>query len=162
MGTNEIAVRRTKAIFEELEHLQDSIRQRAFDLFRERGDWLGGPLANWLTAEREMVWTPAIEVRQKDSEVEVLAATPGVEAKDLDVEVTPDDLLIQAHIGHRHTPAEGEVSVCEFKSGQLFRSIHFPQRIDTQSVKADYRNGMLHLTAAVAASAAHRVDVTAG
>lgn len=162
MGSNDVVIRRTKAVFDELEHLQDSIRQRAFDLFKERGDRGGGPLANWLTAEREMVWTPAIEMRQKASQVEVLAATPGVEPKDLDVEVTPDDLLIQAHIGHRHTAEEGEVSVCEFTGGQLFRSIHFPRRIDPDSVKADYRNGMLHLTASIAKPPAHKVDITAG
>ena len=114
-----------------------------------------------LAAERELVWKPAVELRQKDGQFEVLAATPGVEAKDLDVQITPEDLLITADIHHEHTAEEGAVQLCEFKAGKLFRSVHFPEKIDPESVKAEYRNGMLRLTAAVAKAAPTEVDVKA-
>ena len=97
-----------------------------------------------------MVWRPAIELRQKDNQFEVLTATPGVSAKDLDVQITPEDLLIKADIHHEHNRRKGAVQVCEFDGGGLFRSIHFPEKIDPASVKAEYRDGMLRLTAAIA------------
>jgi HSP20 family protein len=96
-----------------------------------------------------VVWSPAI-YGGKDSQFEVLAAAPGVEAKDLDVQVTPDDLLIKAGINHQHTGDEGDVRVCEITGAKLFRSIYFPEAIDPNSVKVEYRNGLLHLTAAIA------------
>ena len=161
MARNDVKVRKAETIFDELEELHNVISRRAYDLFRRRGDLWGGPLADWLSAERQLVWKPAIELRQKGNRFEVLAATPGVEAKDLDVQITPEDVLIKADIGHTHTPEEGAVELCEFNGGQLFRSIHFPERIDRDSATAEYRNGMLRVTASVAKSAAQKVEIQA-
>jgi HSP20 family protein len=155
-----IALRKAETIFKELDQLQTAIKRRAYDLFRKRGDPWGGPLADWVDAERQLVWKPAIELRQKDGQFEVLAATPGVDAKDLDVQITPDDVLIKADIHHKHTPEEGAVQVCEFNGGQLFRSVHFPEKIDPNSAAAEYRNGMLRLTASIAKPAARKVEIT--
>ncbi len=161
MATNDIALRKAETIFNELEQLHNAINRRAYDLFRKRGDLWGGPLADWLNAERQLVWQPAIELRQKDNQFEVLAATPGVEAKDLDVQITPEDVLIKADIGHKHTPEEGAVQRCEFTGGQLFRSIRFPEKIDPDSATAEYRNGMLRLTASIAKPATQKIEIKA-
>jgi HSP20 family protein len=161
MARNDIAVRKAETIFNELEQLRNAINRRAYDLFRKRGDLWRGSLSDWLNAERQLVWQPAIELRQKDNQFEVLAATPGVEAKDLDVQITSEDLLIKADIGHKHTPEEGAVQLCEFNGGQLFRSIHFPEKIDPDSATAEYRNGMLRLTASIAKPAAQKVEIKA-
>ena len=162
MARNDVALRKAATILNELDQLHTTISRRAFDLFRKRGDLWGGPLADWLNAERQLVWKPAIELRQKDGQFEVLAATPGVEAKDLDVQITPDDVLIKADIHHKHTPEEGAVQECEFNAGQLFRSVHFPERVDPDSAAAEYRNGMLRVTASIAKPAAQKVEITAG
>ena len=161
MARNNIELRMADSIFEELDQLQRAISRRAYDLFRNRGTPWGSALADWLNAERELVWKPAIELRQKDNQFEVLAATPGVEPKDLDVQITPEDLLIRADIDHEHTAEEGAVHVCEFNGGKLFRSIHFPEKIDPNSVKAEYRNGLLRLTAAIAKAVPTKVEVKA-
>jgi HSP20 family protein len=159
MAKNDIQLKKTDTIFEELDRLHRAISQRAYDFFRNQES--RGPLADWLTAEHELVWKPAIEVRTKDNQFEIHVATPGVDAKDLDVQITPEDLLVQAKIDHEHTAQKGDVQVCEFKRGKLFRSIHFPAKIDPESVKAEYRNGMLRLTAAIAKAAPTKVDIKA-
>ena len=162
MAKSDIELRKTDTIFDELNRLHQEVNRRAFELFRNRGPLWDSPLADWLNAERELVWKPAVEVRQKDNQFEVLAAVPGVEAKDLDVQVTPEDILIKAEVDHEHTAEEGAVHLCEFKCGKLFRSVHFPEKIDPNSVKAEYRNGMLRLTAAIAkATAAQKIEVKA-
>jgi HSP20 family protein len=145
----------------ELETLHRRIRQHAYELFEGRHGLLGDPFRDWLTAERELIWRPPVELRQKDDSFELLAATPGVEAKDLDVQITPEDVLIQADIHHRHTPAKGTVHVCEFTGGKLFRSIHFPQPIDPASARAEYKNGLLHVTAVIAKAQPRKVEIGA-
>ena len=157
-----ITPRKVETIFNELDQLRHAISRRAYDLFRNRRGLWGGPLADWLNAERQLIWKPAIELRQKDGQFEVLAATPGVDAKDLDVQITPDDVLIKADIHHKHTPEEGVVQACEFNGGQLFRSAHFPEKVDPNSAAAEYRNGMLRLTASIAKPAARKVEITTG
>jgi HSP20 family protein len=161
MARNDVALRKAETIFNELDQLHTAVSRRAYDLFRNRGSRWAGSLADWLNAERQLVWKPAIELRQKDTQFEVLAATAGVEAKDLDIQITPEDVLIKADIHHKHMPEEGAVQVCEFTEGQLFRSIHFPETVDPDSATAEYRNGMLRITASIAKPAAKKVEIAA-
>lgn len=84
-----------------------------------------------------------------------------MEAKDLEVQITPDDLMIKADVNHEHTATEGAVHRCEFTGGKLFRSVHFPEQIDPNSVKVEYRNGLLRLTAAIAKTQPTKVEIKA-
>ena len=43
----------------------------------------------------------------------------------------------------------------------MFRSIPFPEAIDPNSAKVEYRNGMLRLTAAIATAAPKRIEIKA-
>ncbi len=162
MARGDIEVKKTETMFNELDRLHQAISRRAYDLFRNGGTLWSSALTDWLTAEQELVSKPAVELRQKDTQFEVLAALPGIEAKDLDVQITPEDLLIKAETTHEHTTDTGTVHLCEFDSGKIFRSIHFPEKIDPNSAKAEYRNGMLRLTAAIAkAATAQKVEIKA-
>ena len=162
MAKGDIEVKRGDTIFNELDRLHQAISRRAYDLFRSGGTLWGGAFGDWLTAEHELISKPAVELRQKDGQFEVLAALPGVEAKDLDVQITPEHLLIKAETSHEHAAETGTVHVCEFDAGKIFRSIRFPEKIDPDSAKAEYRNGMLRLTAAIAkAATAQKVEIKA-
>lgn len=162
MARGDIDVKRADTIFDELDRLHQAVSRRAYDLFRNGGTLWGNALTNWLTAEQELISKPAVELRQKDSQFEVLAALPGVEATDLDVQITPDDVLMKAETAHEHAVDAGTVHLCEFEGGKIFRSIHFPEKIDPNSAKAEYRNGMLRVTAAIAKAAiAQKVEIEA-
>lgn len=50
--------------------------------------------------------------------------------------------------------------LCEFVNGSLFRSYTFPEPVDPARVSAEYRNGMLQVTAPLARPAA-KVEVRA-
>lgn len=161
MAKNEIEVKKTDSIFDELNRLHQSISKRAYDLFRNSRNW-GGELADWLSAERELITKPAVELRQKDGHFEVMAALPGIDAKDLDVRITPDDLLIEAETTHEDKTDKGTVHISEFSSGQVFRSVHFPEPIDPNTAKAEYKNGILEVTATIAkAASAKKVEIKA-
>jgi HSP20 family molecular chaperone IbpA len=52
----------------------------------------------------------------------------------------------------------------EIRTGQVFRSIRFPETIDTGTAKAEYKDGMLRLTMAIAKNAtttAKKVNIKA-
>jgi HSP20 family protein len=157
-----LPIKKTESIFDELEKMQDRLMQRAYDIFRTNGGSVGRDLADWLEAERELVWRPNIELEEKDNEFRLKVAVPGVDPKDIDIEVSPQDILVKAELRHEHKEKKGEIHTCEFASGNLFRSIHLPKRIDTDKVKAEFKNGMLTLKAAVAEQArAKKVAVDA-
>ena len=154
-----VPLQKRGSILDELEAMQRQITQRAFDVFNRRGAALGRALDDWLVAEREIVWKPAVEVSEKDDEFLVEAALAGVDAKQVDVQVTPDGLLIRGDTTHQHSSDE-KVYVCEFRPGKLFREVRFPRKIDPDKVRVDYRDGLLRLWAPVAKEArARKVEV---
>jgi HSP20 family protein len=148
-----VPVRKTKSIFDELGKMQDRIVRRAYEIFSENRETFGGSLDNWLKAERELVWKPAVELAEKDGQFVLEVAASGVDPKDINIEVTAEDILIRADVHHEHKEKKGEIYICEFANGNLFRSIHLPKKIDPDKVKAEFKNGMLTLKAAVAEEA---------
>ena len=157
-----LKTRRAERLIDEVERLQKQITERAYEMFRKRGALLGAALDDWLTAEKQTIWKPAIEVRQKDNAFIIEAAVAGVEPGELDIQVTPDTVLIKAETTHAHADKKGAVHVCEFEPGPLFRLIRLPAPIDPDGVKAEYRNGLLRITAAMtAAKRAKTVEVKA-
>jgi HSP20 family protein len=141
---------------------EDRVMRRAYDIFRGNGTSIGRELDDWLTAERELVWKPAIELAEKDNQFQVKVAVAGIDPKDIKVEVTGDDLLVKGETRSEKKEEKGDVYTSEFQSGSLFRSIHLPKKIDADKVKADLKNGLLTITAPIAEEAKTRkVNVTA-
>jgi HSP20 family protein len=148
-----VPIRKSKSVFDEIDRMHDRVMRRAYDIFTSNGGLFGKDFDDWMQAERELVWRPAVELTEKDDTLYLEVAAPGVDPKELDVEVTPDDILIRADVHHEHKEKKGEVYVCEFAHGNLFRSIHLPKKIDPEKVKAEFKNGLLTLNAPVAEEA---------
>ncbi len=154
--TATVPVKKTESIFSDLENIHDRIMKRAYDIFAENGMQHGNDLEHWLEAERELVWKPEIELSEENNEYKLKVAVVGMDAKDLKVEVTVNDLVIKGETQHEHKDDKDQVHTSEFRSGSLYQSIHFPKPIDPNKVKAELSNGMLTLTAAISGEAAPR------
>ncbi len=157
-----LSIKKTESIFDEMNRLHDRIMKRAYELFDGNGHAFGKDVDDWLQAEKELVWKPAIELEEIDNGIRLQIATPGIDPSDLDIEVTPEYILVKAETRHEHKEQKGQVHVCEFTSANLFRSVQLPKRIDPDKVKAEFKNGMLALTAAIAKEAqARKIEVKA-
>jgi HSP20 family protein len=155
-----IRFRTVDSVLDDIEVMQRRIAERAQKIFRERGGALGHAVEDWLTAERETIWRPAVEVRRTKDAFIVEAAVAGLDPKQFDVRVTPTELLLAADVHHSDREQDGEVVLCEFVNGPLFRSYMFPEPIDAARVSAEYRNGLLRITAPLA-HPARRVEIHA-
>lgn len=149
------------SLFDECRRLERRIAERAFAIFQARGAQLGAAIDDWLKAERDTVWRPAIEVTQHDGQLVIEAAVAGVDPGVLDIQATADTLLIKAEIRHEHTAAKGVVHVCEFQPGHLFRAVTLPVAIDPERVTAEYHHGLVRIRAALAAERTRTVPVRA-
>jgi HSP20 family molecular chaperone IbpA len=143
-----IQVQNVETVASEIEALQRQIASRAEQLHDERGG-SGQPLEDWLAAEQEMIWRPAMQVQQNDAAYVVEAAVAGLEPGQIIVRMAPNDVLIRAEVHHRHQHT-GDTPLCEFSPGPLFRSYHFTHPVDPAQARADYRNGLLRITAPLA------------
>jgi len=154
-----LPVRKTESILEKIQDAENRIRARAFELFAGNG-LFDRDLENWLKAEDELTLRPSIELCEKDKQFKLKISVPGVEPKAIDIEATPDAILVKAELHHEHDTQEGDVHTCEFRLGSLFRAIQLPKKIDPDKVKAEVKNGMLLLTADIAEpSRARKVSV---
>lgn len=151
-----VSIRKKDSLWDDLEKMREQITRRAYDLFVANGGRLGRELDDWLAAEQELVWSPAIELREKDNEFILKIAVPGVDPKALDIEITAEDLLIKAEALKELNEAKGDLYVDELPTGNLFRSIHFPKKVDPDKVKTEFNNGILTITVAVAQEAEAR------
>jgi HSP20 family molecular chaperone IbpA len=147
-------------VLAEVEGVQRHIAQRAQEIFRTRGGAIGHALEDWMKAERETIWRPALEVRRTKDAFIIEAAVAGVDPKQFDVQVTPSELVLSAHVHHSDREQEGEIVLCEFANGPLFRSYRFPAPIDPARVAAEYKNGLLRVMAPLAQPAT-KVEIQA-
>ena len=147
----EVAVRKTESVWDQIQKMEQQIMRRAYEIFNSNG--VGQDLENWLAAEREMIWKPAIELSEKDNQFLLRIVVAGVDPKDLRVEVTADELLVRAESQTRKKEKKGEIHTSEFQSGSLFRLVRFPKKVNPDQVKAEVKNGLLEITVPVAVEA---------
>jgi len=143
-----VKVTQAACIRAELEEMHHQVSQRAYEISRTNASPLNTPEENWFHARRELIWEPPMEIRQFEGRFEIVAAVAGVEPKDLEIQVTPEALLIKGG-AHKECSGEGVVRHCDFSRGQLFRPIHFPEPIDIENASAEYHDGLLRLTVPV-------------
>ncbi|BBD60126.1 heat shock protein Hsp20 [Nostoc sp. HK-01] len=96
--------------------------------------------------ERSLTKVPAAELHESEEAIHLKLELPGIEAKDLDVQVTEKAVYIS---GERksETKTEGKgVTKSEFHYGKFQRLIPLPTRIQNTNVTADYKDGILTLT----------------
>ncbi len=157
----ELTIKKSESILDELRNMEDKIMRRAFEIFQSNGE-TGKDLDNWLAAERELIWKPPIDLIEKDNLFKLHVEMPGVDPKDIAVEVTPDELLVKAETHQERKEAKGEIHMSELRTGSLFRSVAFPKKIDTTRVKAEFKDGILNITAPVAEEQkARKVEIAA-
>jgi HSP20 family protein len=159
---SEVEIKKRESVWDRLQEMEERIMRRAYDIFRGNGSVFGTDLENWFAAERELVWKPAIELREKDGKFEVQVAVAGIDPKDIRIEVTPEALLVKGETKTEKKEEKGEVHTSEFQSGSLFRSIQFPKKVDADKVKAEIKNGLLTVRAPIAEEAkARKVEIEA-
>lgn len=89
---------------------------------------------------------PAAEMDETEAEIRLKLEIPGMDAKDLDIEVSETSINISGERkSESKTEAKGMVG-SEFSYGKFERVIPLPAHIQNDKVKAEYKNGILTLT----------------
>ena len=109
--------------------------------------------ANW-DDFNNLAKVPAAELTEKDDALHLKLEVPGMEAKDLDIQVMADRVAIagerksenKTEENGRTRLSEGVSFRTEFRYGKFQRVIPLPVRIQNTNVIADYKDGILNLT----------------
>jgi len=122
--------------FGEFEGLQRDMN-RLFDSLARTGDsGLGSNIA----------FMPAAEIQETPEAIHLKLEVPGMEAQDLDVQVTAEAVSVKGDRKSETKTEEKGVTRSEFRYGSFRRVISLPARIKNDQVQAEYKNGVLSLT----------------
>ena len=103
----------------------------------------GTGLADWQPAG--MVGLP-VEVYEEGNELKVVAELPGVEEKDVAVELAGNVLTIKGEKKAEQERKEEGYHLAERRYGSFSRSLQLPYEVEADKVQASFRNGVLAVT----------------
>jgi len=120
--------------FREFEREMDEM----FDRFFQDWPWprLTGPARGW---------APPIDMLDRKDEVILRADVPGLEQKDIEVSVEDGVLSIKGERKEEKEVKEEKYYACERWAGAFVRSVTLPPGLETEKIKAIFRNGVLEV-----------------
>lgn len=99
-------------------------------------------------------WVPATEIDQDDDGWKVRVALPGIDPKDVHIDLHGNSLTIAGERTRAERNGHGRSS--EFHYGRFQRVFTLPANVDAEKVGADYVHGVLELTLPLAEAAKPR------
>ncbi|NJR66744.1 MAG: Hsp20/alpha crystallin family protein [Leptolyngbyaceae cyanobacterium CRU_2_3] len=123
------------APFREVENLQREMNQ-LFDTLAPSGSNRPG----------NTPFMPVAEIHETPETVQIKVELPGMEAKDLDVQVMAEAVSISGERKAEKRIESNGVVRSEFRYGKFERVIPLPVRVHNDQVKAEYKDGILSLS----------------
>lgn len=90
-------------------------------------------------------FAPTVDIFETDTEITLLADIPGVQAKDLDIDLRDDVLTLTGEVAPPEGADESDV-VREYLTGKYFRQFTLSEAINQSKIDARLQDGVLRLT----------------
>jgi len=121
----------------------------AITLWRARTHFEG--LLRWFdddffSAEVARVWTPAIDVKEKDGTYLVKADLPGLKKDDIHIELRNSVLTLRGERRDEHEEKKDGYHRVERTFGSFERSLRVPEGVTEKDIHAKYTDGVLALS----------------
>jgi HSP20 family protein len=134
--------------FRELATMQDRINRIFGDAYTRRHD-------DDLTQRGE--WSPAVDIYENaHQEIVLKAELPGIAREDIDLRVENNTLTLRGERKRDTEVKQEQYHRVERAYGAFSRSFSLPSRIDTEKVRAEFKDGVLAITLPVKAEARPR------
>lgn len=120
--------------FKDLMTLQERMNRVFDDAFNKQGTQTAGE------------WAPPVDIYETETQIVIVAETPGVPEENLDIQVTDGVLTIK---GEKPIPDDSESDSyyrLERAYGKFTRSFAVPNTVDVNSVRASLKDGLLKIT----------------
>jgi HSP20 family protein len=126
--------------FRDLVSLQERMNRLFDESFRginrtgSEEDWVGGS------------WAPAVDIYEQNGNIVLKAELPGVDPKDVDVRVENNILTLRGERKLDNEVKRESYHRVERAYGSFTRSFTLPNVVDTEKIKAEYKDGLLRMT----------------
>lgn len=110
---------------------------RLFEEFWQR------PLGVGLTRRIQALSGPALELKDKDDEYELIAEVPGLKPEEIELKVSDGMLRLSGERSEEHKESNENYVFSERRYGQFERMVELPKGIDNSKISASASNGVL-------------------
>jgi HSP20 family protein len=90
--------------------------------------------------------TPRMDMSETDKEIEITAELPGLEEKDVQLNVADNILTIRGEKKNQREEKEKDYHLLERNYGSFTRSVELPAGVDLNSIRAVISKGVLKVT----------------
>lgn len=88
-------------------------------------------------------WHPMVDVYDRDGEIVIKAELPGMEKKDITIDVKDRVLTLKGERTYDNEVKDEKYYRRERAFGKFERSFSLPDGLDPEKIKADYKDGLL-------------------
>lgn len=115
-------------------------------LHREINELFDGYYLGFGGLGRRMAGDAGFELSETDEEIRVKVELPGMDEKDIAVELEENMLVVRGERQEEKETKKRNYHVSEMSYGGYYRTIPLPARIDREKAKARFKRGVLTLT----------------
>jgi HSP20 family protein len=114
------------------------------------------------TVARDASWTPAVDIHEEAKQFVVHADLPGVKPADIEITAEKGVLTLRGTRNFEQQEDDGHYSRIERVRGKFVRTFTLPENVQTDAIKAQFKDGVLELTIPkVAKAEPRRIEVQA-
>ncbi len=92
------------------------------------------------------LWNPIVDVYENDESIVVKAEVPGVDKKDISVDIDNGVLTVKGERKHEEEVKEDRFYRKERVYGKFQRAFRLPEGTDYEKINADFKDGILTVT----------------
>jgi HSP20 family protein len=93
-----------------------------------------------------LAFMPAVELKETPEAIHLHLELPGLDAKDLDIQVSAKSVAITGERKSQTESEENGTTRSEFRYGRFQRIVPLPARVVNDQTQAEYKDGILTLT----------------
>ena len=95
---------------------------------------------------REASWTPPVDIHEEAAQFVVRADLPGVKPADIEITAEKGVLALRGARNFEQKSDDGHYSRIERVNGKFVRTFTLPENVQTDAIKAQFKDGVLELT----------------
>ena len=89
---------------------------------------------------------PAVNIREDDKNYVLDLAVPGIDKKDLKIDINEDVLTISSEIKTESEENRDGYKRKEFSYSEFCRSFYIPENVNREKIEANYKDGVLSVS----------------
>jgi HSP20 family protein len=96
--------------------------------------------------EKEFSFRPRVDIIEKEKSFELHVLLPGLEKENVSLEIENSKLVVSGERKQQELAENEKYQTVESFHGKFRRSFNLPKNVDTENIKAVFKNGILEIS----------------